>query len=144
MSSSDNQVLKCKKLHEDATLPTRGSESAAGLDLYIVHGLTLQPGEKARVGTGIAMEIPVGMEGQIRIRSSVGWEEIIPLSDTIDADYRDEVKFQLKNLSDKPVSFDAGHRVAQIVIKRIEVLQPVEVEELSTTERKGGFGSSGK
>jgi len=143
-NSVDNSVLKCKKLHPNAKLPIRGSKYAAGLDLHCVHRFSLAPGEKKRIGTGIAMEIPNGMEGHIRIRSSIGWKEVILLSDTIDSDYRDEVMFQLKNTSTDYFYALDNERLAQIVIKKVEMLEPVEAEELTPADRLGGFGSSGR
>src|SRR4029077_3604570 len=120
----------------------------AGLDLYALEEAVLAPGERASVGTGIAVEIPAGQAGLILPRSGLAARHgisVVNAPGLIDAGYRGEVRVLLLN-TDREHAFQitAGARIAQLVLVRIELATPVEVELLGTTERgAGGFGSSG-
>ena len=133
----------------DLELPVRASEHAAGVDLHaaIEASLTLEPGQRALVPTGIAVALPAGFEGQVRPRSGLAVKRGITLVNspgTIDADYRGEIKVILINLGAEPVTFERGDRVAQLVVHRLPDIEWEAVDELAVTERgAGGFGHTG-
>ncbi len=133
----------------DLKLPVRASEHAAGVDLHaaIDGSLTLEPGARALVPTGIAIALPDGFEGQVRPRSGLAVKHGIALVNapgTIDADYRGEIKVILINLGAEPVTFERGDRIAQLVVQRLPDVEWESVDELAATERgAGGFGHTG-
>lgn len=130
-------------------LPAYQTADAAGLDLQaaLEAPLTLEPGKRALVPTGIALAIPKGYEGQVRPRSGLALRHGITLLNspgTIDADYRGEVKVLLINLGEEPFTVKPGDRIAQLVIAKVERAELVIVRELDETERgAGGYGSTG-
>ncbi len=140
--------LRVVRLDPGAILPTRAHPGDAGLDLYALKAATLEPGERASIGTGIAVEIPPGQAGLVLPRSGLAARHGIALVNApglIDPGYRGEVRVLLLN-SDRRARFElaAGDRVAQLVLVRIETASPVEVPALDASERGiGGFGSSG-
>jgi dUTP diphosphatase len=140
--------LRVRRLEPAARLPTRAYGGDAGLDLYALERAELSPGERASVRTGIAVEIPDGQAGLVLPRSGLAARHGIALVNApglIDAGYRGEVKVLLLN-TDPAVLFsiEAGERIAQLMVVRVEVPEVVEVEELAFSERgAGGFGSSG-
>ena len=142
--------IRVKKLNVKATLPTYGSAAAAGADLYacLEEPITIEPGETAWVGTGIAIEVPNGCAGLIYARSSLGTKRgLAPANKVgvVDSDYRGEIRVVLLNHGKVRQTIEHGERIAQFVIT--PVLTPVyeEVNELSDTQRgEGGFGSTGK
>ncbi len=142
--------VNIKKLKENATIPTYGSEYAAGADLYacLDDALTIQPGETVFVGTGIAMEIPEGYAGLIYARSGLSCKrDLAPANKVgvVDADYRGEITVALHNHGQKPQTIEANERIAQIVIAPFLKVAFQETEALSDTVRgTGGFGSTGK
>lgn len=140
-------VLKVKKLRPEARLPCRAHPGDAGLDLYAAEALTLAPGAFARVGTGLALELPPGTEGQVRPRSGLAVRHgvtVLNAPGTIDAGYRGEVGVVLINHGPQPVRIAPGMRIAQLVVQPILTPQVQEVAALSETARgTGGFGSSG-
>lgn len=112
-------LIKFKKLHENAQLPVHATEDAAGLDLYacLDEPVTLHPGEAAAIPAGIAMELPKGMEAQIRGRSGLAFKHaIFSYNGTIDADYRGEIKGLLINHSQVPFVIEPNMRICQMVI----------------------------
>ena len=125
------------------------SDLAAGMDLSaaLVDPVTLAPGARALIGTGLAIELQPGFEGQVRPRSGLAVKlglTVINAPGTIDADYRGEVKVALVNLGQEPVQIERGMRVAQLVIAPVTRVEVVEVDELSNTDRgAGGFGHTG-
>jgi len=132
----------------DLPLPSRATEHAAGYDVRSADAaVTLQPGEIRLVGTGLVMELPVGMECQVRPRSGLALKHGITLPNspgTIDPDYRGELRVIMQNLGSESVTLDRGERIAQLVFARFETPGVLEVGELSETERgSGGFGSTG-
>ena len=132
----------------DLPLPGRATEHAAGYDVRSSEdAVTLQPGEIRLVGTGLVMELPEGVECQVRPRSGLALKHGITLPNspgTIDPDYRGELGVIMQNLGSEPVTLERGERIAQLVFARFEAPQIEEVEELSATERgEGGFGSTG-
>lgn len=140
-------ALKCKRMSEDAILPTRGSDWSAGLDLYSMVDVEIQPGDIVGFHTGWAMEIPRGFFGHLVTRSSLGKNgvRIAAGANVIDSDYRGEVIAYMINDGIYPRHVGKGDRFAQIVIIPCSYLDAVEVEELSETKRgTGGFGSTGR
>jgi dUTP pyrophosphatase len=141
--------LAIQRLRPDARLPTRAHDDDAGLDLYAADGVTIAPGERAMVDTGIAIELPERHAGLVVPRSGLAARHGIALVNApglIDAGYRGEIRVLLLN-TDREQAFEvaAGDRIAQLVITRVETPDLVEVEELpATTRADGGFGSSGR
>jgi dUTP pyrophosphatase len=135
----------------DLPLPSYQSEHAAGLDLLAAvpaNGpLTLAPGSRALVPTGIAIALPAGHEGQVRPRSGLAARHgvtVLNSPGTIDADYRGEVQVLLVNFGDEAVSIVRGMRIAQLVIAPVVRARPQDVAALDATPRgKRGFGSTG-
>lgn len=144
-----NADVAVKKLNPNATLPTYGSEYAAGADLYacIEREETFQPGETKLIHTGLAMEIPAGYAGLIYARSGLASKKgLAPANKVgvVDADYRGEIMVALHNHSNSPVSIEPQERIAQLVITPYLTAHFQETELLSDTVRgEGGFGSTG-
>ena len=138
--------LGIKKLEAQAVLPTYAHIGDAGMDMYALEPVTIEPGERVDVRTGIAMEIPTHYAGLIWDKSGISLKHGIKvLGGVIDAGYRGEIRIGLINHGNKSVSFEAGQKVAQMLIQRVSFPQIVEVTELSDTERgEGGFGSTGQ
>jgi dUTP pyrophosphatase len=141
-------TLRVVRLDPRASLPTRAHPGDAGLDLYALDAAALEPGERASVGTGIAVEIPVGQAGLVLPRSGLAARHGISLVNApglIDSGYRGELRVLLLNTDPRArFGLAAGDRIAQLVLVRIEEPQVVEVEALDDTARGvGGFGSSG-
>lgn len=145
-------TLELKRLDHgrDLPLPAYQSELAAGLDLLaaVEAPVTLAPGERALVPTGLAMALPAGYEAQVRPRSGLAAKNgvtVLNTPGTIDADYRGEVKVILINLGQEPFRIGRGDRIAQMVIAPVLQASLQEVDVLSETARgTGGFGSTGK
>jgi dUTP pyrophosphatase len=141
-------TLKVRRLDGRARLPTRAYPGDAGLDLYALEDAALDPGERASVRTGIAVEIPEGEAGLVLPRSGLAARHGIALVNApglIDAGYRGEVVVLLLNTDrDSAFTITAGDRIAQLVLVKVQTPEVVEVEELAVSERgAGGFGSSG-
>jgi dUTP pyrophosphatase len=137
--------VKIKRIHPAAKLPARGTNRSAGADLACLEAFTLDPGERKLVSTGLAVEIPPGWYGRVAPRSGLAARHGVDmLAGVIDSDYRLEVKVLMINLGDAPVIFDAGERIAQLIIERAAVCDYVWADELGETERDGGFSSTGK
>ena len=140
--------VKIMKLKPDAILPTHGSAGAAGWDLYANRAATIYPGDKEMIGTGLAMAIPFGYEGEIRPRSGMACKKGLRPANTpgtIDCDYRGEIIVCLHNDSPFPQTIEKGDRIAQILFKEVPQFELIEVDELDETERSdGGFGSTGE
>jgi dUTP pyrophosphatase len=140
--------LAVRRLDPEAILPVRAYEGDAGLDLHAAEAAELGPGERASVGTGIAVEIPDGHAGLVLPRSGLAAKHGIALVNApglIDAGYRGEVRVLLLNTDrDAPFRIAPGDRIAQLLIVAHTAPPVVEVEELEDSERgDGGFGSSG-
>lgn len=139
--------LEVKLLSTNATVPTRGSNGAAGLDLYSAEDtFELNPGDHRLVATDIAVAIPQGQVGLIWPRS--GWSvkhAFDTLAGVIDADYRGPLGVVVINHGHEPISIARGDRIAQLVVQPYTMLTPVRVNELTATKRgENGFGSTGK
>jgi len=141
-------TLKVRRLDGRARLPTRAYPGDAGLDLYALEDGVLEPGERASIRTGIAVEIPDGEAGLVLPRSGLAARHGIALVNApglIDAGYRGEIRVLLLNTDrDAAFTIGAGDRIAQLVLVRVQTPAVVEVEELEVSERgAGGFGSTG-
>jgi dUTP pyrophosphatase len=140
--------MKFKKLTTTAITPTRGSPNSAGLDLYADADVLVSSGASVMLGTGIAIEIPQGHVGLMAIRSSIGKAGVALANSVgvIDSDYRGEIKLCLTyNAGSGGHYIRKGQAIAQIVIMPVLLVELVQVDALSTTERgTGGFGSTGK
>lgn len=142
--------IKIKKLNENATIPTYGSEFSAGADLYALSDerVEIKPGETVFVHTGLSFEIPEGYGGFVFARSGLACKKgIAPANKVgvIDSDYRGEVMVALHNHSDTAVFVENGERIAQIVFLPYAAAEFVLCDELKDTVRgEGGFGSTGK
>jgi dUTP diphosphatase len=141
--------LAVRRLSDAATVPVRSYDGDAGLDLHAAEAAVISPGERASIGTGIAIEIPEGHAGLVLPRSGLAARHGIALVNApglIDAGYRGEVRVLLLN-TDRGAEFEVGvgERIAQLVIVAVEPAEPVEVDELAASERsERGFGSSGR
>src|SRR5690554_448091 len=130
-------------------LPHYETIASAGMDLRanITEPITLKPLERTVVKTGLFIELPVGIEAQVRPRSGLAAKKgvtVLNAPGTVDADYRGEIGVILVNLSNEDFTIENGERIAQLVIAKHERAEWIEVEELSETSRgEGGFGSTG-
>ena len=142
--------INVKKLREAAKLPFRATEGSAGADLYacLEAPVTVQPGQRATIPAGIAIEIPAGFGGFIFPRSSVACKFGVSLPNcvgVIDSDYRGELCVPMINHSADPYIINNGDRIAQLVILPVENADYEYTDDLTDTERgEGGFGSTGK
>lgn len=142
--------IKIKKLTDTAKTPTRGSEYAAGYDLYadVKEDVQIKPHETIKIGTGLAMEIPDGYFGAIFARSGLAAKEGLRPANCVgvcDSDYRGEYIVAIHNDSEETRTVTAGERIAQLVVMPYLPVTFDEVAELTDTNRgEGGFGSTGK
>jgi len=141
-------TLRFTRLDPRARLPTRAHPGDAGLDLRAVEAVTLAPGARASVSTGLAVEIPDGQAGLVLPRSGLAARHgvtIVNAPGLIDSGYRGELRVLLLNTDPQaPFAVQAGDRIAQLVLVVIEAPEPVEVRSLTDSARGvGGFGSSG-
>jgi dUTP pyrophosphatase len=133
---------------KDLPLPTYATTGSAGMDLRSAEALTLKPGARALVATGIAIALPDHYEAQVRPRSGLAVKHgvtVLNSPGTIDADYRGEIKVPLINLGTDDFVIARGDRIAQMVVAPVATAELVEVDNLDDTDRgAGGFGSSGR
>lgn len=144
------QTVNIKKLTETATIPLRGSEYAAGYDLYadLPNNVTIRPHQTVKINTGIAIALPQNTFGAIFARSGLASREGLRPANcvgVIDEDYRGELIIALHNDTDYDRTVEPGERVAQLVILPYVAAAFNEVSDLDNTERgNGGFGSTGR
>jgi dUTP pyrophosphatase len=140
----EKECLSFKRLDPKALLPTRGSPSAAGLDLYSIEPISLQPRERRLIKTGLAVDIPEGYYGRLAPRSGLATQKGIDvLAGVIDADYRGEIGCLLYNTGEEIIDLPAHTRICQLIIEKIITPNAVWVESLAETSRGGGgFGST--
>ena len=135
-------------LEAGAAMPVYATEGAAGMDLRATEAVSLAPGERASVGTGLRLAIPEGYEGQVRPRSGLALRHGLAMVNspgTIDADYRGEVRMILINHGSEVVQFAKGERLGQLVICPVVRATLRSVQNLDGSERgEGGFGSTGR
>lgn len=139
------------KIHPKAELPFYATEGASGMDLINVldEPLTLKPGERKKVPTGLIMILPAGYEGQVRPRSGLAAKYGITLTNcvgTVDSDYRGEICCLMINLGNEPYSIQPGERIAQLVIAPVVHVETEFIGSIpeETKRGSGGFGSTGK
>lgn len=144
-------IVRFKRLPQnpDLPLPGRASTGAVGYDVRSAEDdLELAPGQIRLVSTGLVMELPDGVEAQVRPRSGLAARHGVTLPNspaTIDPDYRGELRVIMQNLGPEPVTIRRGDRIAQLVFQRFETPAVEEVEDVSATVRgDGGFGSTGR
>jgi len=143
--------MTIKIINESAhQLPEYETIASAGMDLRanISEAIILKPLARAIIKTGLFIELPVGVEAQVRPRSGLAAKHgltVLNSPGTVDADYRGEIGVILVNLSDTDLKIENGERIAQLVIAKHERADWIEVEQLNETSRgEGGFGSTGK
>lgn len=145
-STLDLELL-VQRLVPDAVLPAYAHAGDAGLDLSANEDVTLPPGGRAAVATGLAIAVPAGWVGLVHPRSGLALRSGLTVANapgTIDAGYRGEVKVILVNLGDEEVAVTRGDRIAQLVLQEVGRARIVEVQTLDDTARgTGGFGSTG-
>ena len=142
--------LKIKIVSKGGQMPEYATAGSAGADLraYLEEPVTLMPGERRLVPTGLFVELPPGFEAQIRARSGLAIKHGIGLLNSvgvIDSDYRGEICVGVINQLKEAYTINPDERIAQLVIMLVSLITPVEADELDDTERgAGGFGSTGK
>ena len=140
----DNKLIVCKN-HDDAIIPKRGSEQAAGYDLYTIDEGRLMPKQTRLFDTGISFTVPEGTYGRIAPRSGLSKKGILVNAGVVDRDYTGPVKVMLHNLSDEMYQVKKNDRIAQLIIEKIATPVIEEVGSLKETDRgDGGFGSTGR
>ena len=138
-----------KIISKSGRMPTYETEGSAGADLraYLDEPVTLMPGERKLIPTGLYVELPQGIEAQVRARSGLSIKHGIGLVNgvgTVDSDYRGEWNVPLINFSDELYTINDGDRIAQVVFSRYERASYESVEKINETERgDGGFGHTG-
>jgi dUTP pyrophosphatase len=140
----EKESLSFKRLDPKALLPTRGSPSAAGLDLYSIEAVSLQPRQRRLIRTGLAVDIPEGYYGRLAPRSGLATQKGIDvLAGVIDADYRGEIGCLLYSAGDEIIELPAQTKICQLIIEKIITPEAVWVDSLAETSRgSGGFGST--
>lgn len=142
-------VVRFRKKDENVSLPSYETAGSAGADLraHISSPVTINPGERKLIGTGLYPEIPDGYEIQVRPRSGLSVKKgitVLNTPGTVDSDYRGEICVNIINLSDEIFIVNDGDRIAQAVVAPVVQAHFEETDELSGTERgEGGFGSTG-
>lgn len=143
-------MIKIRITSDNGIVPVYETAGSAGMDIkaHLHQPMTLSPGERALVPTGLSIELPPGFEAQIRARSGLAYKHGIGLVNgvgTIDSDYRGEIGILLINWGDKPFVIHDGDRIAQMIISRYEKVEWDIATKLSQTDRgEGGFGHTGK
>ncbi len=139
--------IKFQRLDAAATIPTQAHPGDAGMDLVSIEAAEIAPGARRLVHTGLAVEIPVGFEGQVRPRSGLALKHgvtVLNAPGTIDAGYRGEIGVVLANFGDATFKVEPGMRIAQLVIAAVAEVAIEVSDTLSSTERgSGGYGSTG-
>ncbi len=138
-------VLRFKQLDSRATLPTRGSVLAAGLDICSIEDVTIPPKQRAVARTGLAVAIPPGFYGRVAPRSGLAAKNGLDvLAGVIDSDYRGELCCVLYNTGDETLSLPAGSKICQLIIEQIITPEAAWATDLEDTARgAAGFGSTG-
>ena len=138
-------VIKVKKLHVEAKLPTYANPQDAGMDFFSNETLIVYPGERKLISTGISMAIPDGYVGLLWDKSGIATKHgIKTMAGVIDSGYRGEIKILVHNLSKNLYKIEKGNKIAQMLIQPVEQKKIIESSELDETERgEGGFGSTG-
>jgi dUTP pyrophosphatase len=145
LTSEEQGLLSFKRLDPRAVLPTRGSAAAAGLDIYSIEAVAIEPKQRALVRTGLAVAIPEGYYGRIAPRSGLATQKgLDTLAGVIDTDYRGEIRCLLYNAGDATISLPAQSKICQLIIEKIITPTAIWADEINETDRgSGGFGSTG-
>ena len=138
-------TIQLKKLDSGAVLPSYANSGDAGIDFYANEAVTINPGERKIVKTGIALAIPPGYVGLIWDKSGISSKYGLKvMGGVIDSGYRGEIQVIIINLSNEAYNIDKGKKIAQMLIQPIERKKIIEVDKLDDTERSSaGFGSTG-
>ncbi len=138
--------INIKKLHKDAIIPKHAHYNDAGMDLFCIESFEILPNERKSISTGIVIQIPDGYVGLIWDKSGLSHKYgLKTFGGVIDAGYKGEIYICLMNFSNESFKFEKGHKIAQLLIQKVESIEFEEVEELNDTSRgQGGFGSTGK
>jgi len=140
-------AVRFKRLRAEARLPEQAHPGDAGMDLRACEAALLAPGARALVRTGLSVELPAGMEAQVRPRSGLALRHgvtVLNAPGTIDAGYRGEIGVLLVNLGQEPFAVEPGMRIAQLVFAAVAGVEVAEADRLSESARgAGGFGSTG-
>ena len=140
-------TVKIRRLVASATLPRYAHDDDSGLDLFAIEAKDILPGKTALIRTGIAIELPIGTEAQVRPRSGLALKHsltVLNTPGTVDAGYRGEIGVVLINHGEDSFRVEQGMKIAQMVIAPILRAEIEEVEQLSDTARgQGGYGSTG-
>src|ERR1044071_9321710 len=139
------ETLRFKQLDPRAVLPRRGSALAAGLDVYCIEELRIEPKQRVMARTGLAVAIPAGFYGRVAPRSGLAAKNGLDvLAGVIDSDYRGEIVCVLYNTSDEIIKLPAGSKICQLIIEQIITPEATWALDLDETARgAGGFGSTG-
>lgn len=140
--------LNVKKVHNDAVIPSFAHPGDAGMDLFSVADMVINPTESALIPTGICIELPKDTEAQVRPRSGLALNYSVTVLNspgTIDEGYRGEIKVILINHGKEPFIVEKGDKIAQMVIKPTYKVEIIQAQELGDSSRgEGGFGSTGR
>jgi dUTP pyrophosphatase len=143
-------LVRITRIRPDAQIPRYMSEGAAGMDLFasVSGDVTIASGERALVGSGVAIALPRGYEAQVRPRSGLAWKHgvtVLNAPGTVDEDYRGEIKVLLINHGQEPFVVKNGERIAQLVVAPVSRVRLDEHQELDETVRgAGGYGHTGR
>jgi dUTP pyrophosphatase len=139
-------MIKIRRRHEEAIVPTKGTTGAAGYDLYAPHDFEIAPGQRRVIDIGIEIEIPTGVVGMIKSRSGMAIHSGIDVAaGVVDSDYRGSIGVVLCNNGNAWLTIKSGDRIAQILFLLCFAGDLVEADRLSATDRgEGGFGSTDK
>lgn len=136
--------LNIKLLSDNATTPTRANPTDSGLDLYVSETVSIPPKTTMIVKTDIAIELPIGYEGQVRPRSGTSLKAKLRVAlGTIDQTYHKEIGIITDNISDKPITVEKGQRLAQLVIAPVQYPDVNVVKEFKYESDRSGYGSTG-
>lgn len=149
--TGNDAPLRIVRLDKELPLPRRAHPTDAGIDLYTAQDVTIAPGHRELVGTGIAIALPVGTVGLVHPRSGLALKKglsIVNAPETIDADYRGEIKVCLINLDpEQPIELARGERIAQLLVQEVSLCDVEEVESVEqlgeTVRGESGYGSTG-
>lgn len=138
--------IKFQKLHAEAQIPSYAHTGDAGADVFTVTEVTLQPQQRAAIPTGLAVDIPLGYEIQVRPKSGLALKHgvtVLNAPGTVDAGYRGEIQVIMVNLGTEAYTFVKGQKIAQLVLKPVIQANYIEGELGNSDRGTGGFGSTG-
>ncbi len=138
-------IIKFKRLTETAVIPKYAHDGDVGMDICADEDIVIEHGQKARISSGIAAEIPDGYEIQVRPRSGLSSRGVIAMFATVDTGYCREIGLVIYNFSGKLLDIRKGDRISQLVIAPVTRAEIVDVDEIDTNTERGtsGFGSTG-